>query len=80
MYGNKIKNAQERKQIKDQEQVKYQTQLVKVKKMRDMNSQDPIHLSKLKVEEEAARSQLLHLESTSNQLATDIDEIIKRKH
>lgn len=80
MYGNKIKSAEERKAIRDQAIENYHKQLLKVKKMREENSSDPVAQSKLKVEEETARSMQLHLESSSKHLSDEINTIIKDKH
>lgn len=51
-WGNKIKNAEERKIIRDQAFTKYQNQLQKVKKLKASNPSNPTKQAELKVEEE----------------------------
>ena len=64
-WGNKIKNAEERKAIRDQAFITYQKQLQKVKKLKDAQPSNPTKQAELKTEEETARSMQLHLESTT---------------
>ena len=68
MWSNKIKNAEERKIIRDQAFEKYQQQLQKVKKMREQKSDIPSKVAELKIEEENCRSMGMHLESSSKNL------------
>ena len=79
-WGTKIKNAEERKTIRDQAFLKYQTQLQKVKKLKGANPSNPAKQAELKLEEEQARSMQLHLETTTKALVDEIAEIVRDRN